>query len=66
MNTAYQDAKQDLKNIAIDAKKEFKGDKPAIRQIINDNTHFIAYQYELSEYKTDLLHNYACTLHPKK
>jgi hypothetical protein len=63
-NSNYQNAKHALKNIAIDAKNHFKGDKPAIRMIINDNTHHTARDYNLTEHKTDLLHNYACDLHP--
>ena len=64
--TAYQNAKNELKAVSIEAKNIFKNDFPAIRQIINDNTHIIALNNNLSENKTDLLHYYACKLHPKQ
>ena len=61
-NTNYKDAKKELLNIANLAKKEYKNDKPAIRQIINDQAYFLT--YNLTIYENELLHNYACTLHP--
>tara|TARA_B100001146_G_C16161175_1_gene425728 strand:+ start:484 stop:684 length:201 start_codon:yes stop_codon:yes gene_type:complete len=61
--TLYQFAKEQLKEIAIYAKKKHPNDKPAVRQIINDSTHSICIENDLSEYKSGLLHNYACTLH---
>ena len=64
MTTQYQQAKQDLKTISQWAKSKFPEDKPAVRQIINDNTHVLCSDYDLSEKKQNLLHNYACTLHP--
>jgi len=65
-NTIYKTAKMNLKEVAIDAKKRFKTDKPMIRQIINDTADSICKNMQLSEYQRDLLSNYACTLHPKK
>ena len=62
--TQYQQAKEELKNISEWAKSHFIGDKPAVRQVINDNTHSLAFEYALSDKKQDMLHNYACTLHP--
>ena len=64
MATQYQYAKQDLKTISQWAKSKFPEDKPAVRQIINDNTHALSSDYDLSEKKQSMLHNYACTLHP--
>ena len=65
MEANYQYAKEDLKLISKWAKSKFPKDKPAIRQIINDNTHALCIDYDLSKYKQSLLHDYACTLHPK-
>jgi hypothetical protein len=62
--TNYQNAKSELKNISIEAKKHFKNDKPAVRMQINDSINWISDNYSLSDYKNSLLHNYACTLHP--
>lgn len=61
-NTNYQDAKKELLKIANLAKKEYKNDKPAIRQIINDQAYYLT--YNLTSYENDLLHDYACKLHP--
>ena len=61
----YQSIKQDLKDIADMAKSQYSNDKPMIRQIINDSVDFLCKEYQLSEYKRDLLSNYACKLHPK-
>ena len=61
-NTNYQEAKKELLNIAKLAKKEYKNDKPAIRQIINDQAYFLT--YNLTSHENNLLHDYACTLHP--
>ena len=66
MRTSYRFAKENLKSISQRAKIKFPTDKPAIRQIINDNTHALCIDYDLSKYKQSLLHDYACTLHPKK
>ena len=67
--TKYQIAKNILRGIAYDAKSEHSRDKPAIRQIINDGADLICKGYigpgDLTEYQQNLLHNYACTLHPK-
>ena len=61
----YQIAKRTLLAIALDVKAQYRNDKPCIRQIINDSTHEICRDLDLSEHKTNLLHNYACELHPK-
>tara|TARA_R110000851_G_scaffold166854_1_gene312436 strand:- start:128 stop:328 length:201 start_codon:yes stop_codon:yes gene_type:complete len=65
MNTRYQFAKQELKNISKSAKNQFPNDKPAIRQIINDGANHLILNYDLSEHQIILLSNYAGTLHPK-
>lgn len=62
----YQQAKQELKSIATDAKKEYPNDKPAIRQIINDSLDSLCKSLRMSDYQRYLLSNYACKLHPKK
>ena len=62
--TNYQNCKIQLKETAKIAKKEFKNDKPAIRQIINDRAYFLTMDYDLSEHKMYLLHNFAGSLHP--
>lgn len=66
--TNYQQAKRHLKDNADTAKSQFNDDKPMIRQIINDTADIICKDshYNLADYQKDLLHNYACTLHPKK
>lgn len=61
----YQLARMELIGIAKKAKRYYPNDKPAVRQIINDSTHRLASEHNLSEHKTELLHNYACKLHPK-
>ena len=63
--TQYQIAKATLKSVSLDAKAEFRNDKPAIRQIINDTADSICKDLQLSDYHRDLLANYACKLHPK-
>ena len=62
--TIYQQAKRELKDVALDAKRQFKSDKPAVRQIINDYVDSLCKSLNLSDYQRDLLANYACTLHP--
>jgi hypothetical protein len=64
MNTVYQQAKSMLRSHAEYVKVQFSGDKPAIRQSINDYTDSICKDFKLSEYKRNLLSNYACKLHP--
>ena len=61
----YQVTKTKLRSHAEYVKVLYKGDKPAIRQSINDYTDMISKEYDLSEYQRNLLSNYACTLHPK-
>jgi hypothetical protein len=63
--TNYQSAKNELKSISQDAKKEFKNDKPAQRMIINDTADALCKNLNLSDYNRNLLSNYACKLHPK-
>ena len=63
--TNYQNAKSKLRANAEYSKVQFRGDKPAIRQAINDYCDFISRDYSLSEYQRNLLANYACKLHPK-
>ena len=63
--TDYQHAKAFLKATAKTAKSEYKNDKPAQRMIINDTVDQLCKNYQFSEYKRDLLSNYACKLHPK-
>ncbi len=66
MKTNYQQAKDQLKHASKVIKKDFGTDKPAIRMYINDTCDCICkdYTYRLTEYQQNLLHNYACTLHP--
>lgn len=61
----YQEAKEFLKGVAKDAKQQFPNDKPLIRMLINNNCYQAEQDYNLTEYQTTLLQNYACTLHPK-
>ena len=63
--TNYQIAKNTLLWISRDSKSQYNGDKPAIRQIINDSCDQICRDGILTYYQQNLLHNYACTLHPK-
>ena len=63
--TKYQETKTMLRSYAEYVSVQFKGDAPAIRQSINDYTDSICKDYDLSDYQRNLLHNYACTLHPK-
>lgn len=63
--TIYQQLKNELKNVSIEAKKQFKTDNPAVRQIINDYADYLCRNNMLTDYQQILLQNYACTLHPK-
>ena len=63
--TNYQITKSMLRSHAEYVKVQYRGDKPAIRQSINDYTDMISKDYNLSDYQRDLLSNYACKLHPK-
>ena len=63
--TNYQIAKSNLKAISQDAKIQYRNDKPAVRQAINDYVDYLCKNMNLSEHKRNLLSNYACTLHPK-
>lgn len=63
MKTTYQQAKEQLKRIANNAKKAHANDKPMTRQIINDSAYELSKVFKLSEYQYNLLCNYACELH---
>lgn len=63
--TQYQIAKNTLKWVALDAKAGYRTDKPMIRMIINDSADEIIRDLNLSKYQSELLSNYACSLHPK-
>jgi len=65
MKTNYQQAKSMLRAHAEFVNVQFRGDKPAIRQSINDYADAICKDFDLSEYNRDLLAHYACKLHPK-
>ena len=65
METNYRKAKKYLCEVAKDIKEKYKTDKPAQRMIINDTVDFLCKNYQLSEYKRNLLSLYACKLHPK-
>ncbi len=64
--TDYQQAKQQLSGYAKQAKIEWKGDNPAIREGINNCLDLIIrhYRWTGTRYES-LLSNYACKLHPK-
>ena len=64
-NTKYQQAKNALKNIADEVKKNHPTDKPLIRMVINDEISNISIDYKLHEHQIFKLSNYACKLHPK-
>lgn len=51
--------------VSLDAKVEYRTDKPIVRQIINDTCDSIIRDLNLSDHESILLSNYACTLHPK-
>ena len=61
----YQQAKQTLKTISIEAKQNTPADKPLIRMIINDWVDHLSRDYSLTEHQRNLLSNCACKLHPK-
>lgn len=63
--TNYIFAKSKLRSHAEYVSVLFKGDKPAIRQSINDYTDSICKDFNLTECERNLLSNYACKLHPK-
>lgn len=62
--TNYQAAKKLLKERADFIKKENPTDKPLQREVINNHLDYLCREYQFSEHKTNLLANYACTLHP--
>lgn len=64
--TNYQVCKSKLRSYAEYVSVQYRTDKPAIRQCINDYTDFIGRDFELSEHQKNLLANYACKLHPKE
>jgi len=65
MKTKYQYAKSKLRSHAEYVSVQFRGDKPAIRQSINDYADSISKDFNLSEYQRNLLSDYTCKLHPK-
>ena len=62
--TNYQYAKLDLKEIAMQVKKDKPTDKPYQRMIINDSVNWVSDNHSLTDYQNELLHNYACKLQP--
>ena len=64
MKSEYQTAKALLKERADFIKKENPTDKPLQREVINNHLDWLCKNYQFSEYKRDLLSNYACKLHP--
>lgn len=63
--STYLQIKIQLKESAIEAKKKYPKDKPAIRMIINDTVDYLSKENNLSERQRSMLSNYACKLHPK-
>lgn len=63
--TNYQIAKSTLKSVSLDAKAQYRNDKPMVRMIINDTADSTSKDLKLNDYQRDLLSNYACKLHPK-
>lgn len=63
MKTPYQQAKAQLKEFANIAKSQFRNDKPAINQCINDEVYWLGKALALTEYQKNLLSNYAVSLH---
>ena len=61
----YQIAKNELKNVANEAKRLHSTDKPLIRMYINDFADHLIKELNFSDYQTNLLSSYACKLHPK-
>jgi hypothetical protein len=61
----YQEAKSLLRSHAEYVSVLLRGDKPGIRQSINDYADSVGRDYKLTEYQKNLLANYACKLHPK-
>jgi len=62
---SYQVAKSKLRSHSEFVSVEHRGDKPAIRQCINDYADCIGKDYCLTDHQKNLLANYACKLHPK-
>lgn len=63
--TNYQIAKSTLKSVSLDAKAQYRNDKPMVRMTINDTVDSISKDLNLSEYQRNLLSNYDCKLHAK-
>jgi hypothetical protein len=59
----YMELKKLLKAAAVEAKKIFKNDIPAINMTINDTIDFLAKEHNLSERQRHMLALYGCTLH---
>jgi len=64
--TAYQQAKDQLKEIARIVRRTDPHDKPAQRQTLNDCADTICKDFNLSEAQRDRLSNFVCSLHPKE
>lgn len=68
--TFHQSCKDELFHIAVYVKNTFRGDKPAIREAINNHADILAREYwrHYSERQAarlaDNLHTYAAKLHP--
>lgn len=62
----YQTVKSKLRSYAEYVSVQFRGDKPAIRQCINDYADHSGREYSLTDNQKNLLANYACKLHPKE
>ena len=61
----YQEAKSLLRSHAEYVSVLLRGDKPGIRQSINDYADAIGRDSKLTEHEMDSLANYACKLHPE-
>jgi hypothetical protein len=63
--TNYQSVKDRIRSYAVWVSVLHKGDKPMIRQCINDHADVLGKEENLTEYQKNLLANYVCKLHPK-
>lgn len=65
MTTNYQQAKSMVRAHAEYVSVQYRGDKPMIRQSINDYADHVSRDFDLTNHQRDLLANYVCTLHTK-
>lgn len=65
MKTEYKNAKSLLKERANFIKKEYPKNKPLQIEVVNNHLDFLCKNYKFSEYKINLLTNYAYTLRHK-